>query len=146
MAIQRWDPVREFERLHEEMDKLFRLSTGRVTTPSVTESFPIAVDIIENNEEVVLKAEIPGVKPEDVTVKVEDNVLSISGERKFEYDEKKDNCLRVERYYGTFSRSFSLPPYVDPANVTAEYKDGLLTLRLSKRPETKPRTIQIKAG
>ncbi|MBM4397564.1 MAG: Hsp20/alpha crystallin family protein [Deltaproteobacteria bacterium] len=148
MAIQRWDPLREFERLHDEMDRLFRTSTGRggVPAPVSDTNVPVAVDILENVEEIVVKAELPGVKGENVSVKVEDNVLSITGERKFEHDERKDTCLRVERCYGTFSRSFSLPPYVDAGKILADYKDGVLTLHLPKRAETKPRQIQVKIG
>lgn len=149
MAIQKWDPIREFDRLHDEFDRLFRglpaLWSGR-TMPLPEDTCPLHVDILENAEEVVLKAELPGVKPEAVNVKVEDNVLSISGEKKFEHDEKKETYLRVERFYGNFSRSFTLPPYVDANKITAEFKDGVLTLHLPKKPETKPRQIQVKVG
>ncbi len=145
MAIQKWDPLREMDRLHDEFDKLFRPWGGR-TTAMPEDTCPLAVDILENVEEVILRAELPGVKAEAVNVKVEDNVLSITGEKKFEHDEKKDTYLRVERYYGTFSRSFTLPPYVDAGKIAAEYKDGILTLRLPKRAETKPRQIQVKVG
>ena len=146
MAIQRWDPLREFERLHDEVDRLFRGSTTPRTSGLSEETCPIPVDILENVEEVVLRAELPGVKAEAVNVRVEDNVLSITGEKKFEHDEKRDNYLRVERYYGTFSRTFTLPPYVDSGKIAADFKDGILTMRLPKRAETKLRQIQVKVG
>lgn len=144
MAIQRWDPLREFERLHDEVDRLFRASSpGRTLSQ---ESCTLAVDILENAEEIVLRAEVPGVKAEDVTVRVEDNVLTIEGEKKLPDADAKDAYLRIERFYGKFMRSFTLPHYVDSAKISAEHKDGVLTLRLPKRAETKPRQIQIKVG
>jgi len=142
MTIQRWDPLREFERLHDEVDRLFRTSAPNRTVTQ--ESCAVAVDILENGEEVVLRAEVPGVKASDVTVRVEDSVLTIEGEKKLPDPEAKDAYLRIERYYGRFQRSFSLPHYVDSAKITAEHKDGVLTLRLPKRAETKPRTIEVK--
>jgi len=146
MMLQRWDPVRDFERIHEEMDRIFRGLTrgGQPVTGDVT--CPFAVDILEDKEKVVLKAELPGVNPKEVDIQVEDNVLTISGEKKLEHEDQKDNYLRIERYYGKFSRAFTLPPYVDSAQITAEYKDGVLAVTLPKRPETKPRQIQVKAG
>lgn len=144
MTIQKWDPIRELDRIHEEMDRIFRdWGFGRTATFKQNVC-PLAVDIIENPEEVILNAELPGVKPEAVSVKVEDDVLTISGEKKMEHEEKKDNYLRIERQYGSFSRSFTLPPYVDYSKISAEYHDGILTLHLPKKPETKPRQIEVK--
>jgi HSP20 family protein len=145
MAIQKWDPIREFDRLHDEFDRLFQGRQGQ-RSALAEDTCPLAVDILENVEEVLLRAELPGVKSDAVSVKVEDDVLTISGAKKFEHDEKKDTYLRVERYYGNFSRSFTLPPYVDANKIIAEYKDGVLTLHLPKKPETKPRQIQVKVG
>ena len=144
MSIQRWDPFREFERLHEEVDRLFRSASP--SGPVSGSQCWVPVDVLENGEEVVLRAELPGVKPEEVDVRIEDNVLTLSGEKKFENEEKKDQYLRVERYYGKFSRAFTLPYYVDTGKVSADYKDGVLTLHLPKKAETKPRQIPIKAG
>ncbi len=147
MMLQRWDPIRDFERFHEEMDRIFRgLGTGRAVPVQTDVTCPFAVDVLEDKDQVVLKAELPGVNPKDVDLHVEDNVLTISGEKKLEHEDKKDSYLRIERYYGKFSRAFTLPPYVDPNQVSAEYKDGVLTVTLPKRPETKPRQIQVKAG
>ena len=144
MAIQRWDPFREFDRLHEEVDRLFRTATPE--RASVGETPWIPVDVLENTEEVLLRAELPGVKGDSVDVRVEDNVLTLAGEKKLENEEKRDQYLRIERFYGKFSRSFSLPHYVDSTRIAAEYKDGVLCLHLPKRSETKPRQIPVKVG
>jgi HSP20 family protein len=143
MRLQRWDPFRDIERLHEEMDRLFRgFALPRLAgeEPQCT----VAVDILEDKDNVVLKAEIPGVNPKDVELQVHDNVLTISGEKKLEHEDKKDNYVRIERFYGKFSRSFTLPPYVDTQKIEATYKDGVLTVTLPKKPETKPRQIEVK--
>lgn len=146
MAIQKWDPFYEIDRLHEEMDKVFN-GGWQVRRASGTPSCAVPVDIMESPREVLIKVELPGVNPADVEVKVEDGVLSITGEKKPEtVDEKKDGpqYLRVERYYGRFSRSFVVPRYVDSAAVQAEYEAGILTLKLPKREETQPRKIDVK--
>jgi HSP20 family protein len=103
-----------------------------------------SVDIFETETEIVVKAEIPGIKKDDVKLNVQDNVLTISGERKFEQETKKENYLRVERGYGNFTRSFTLPPSVDFKKITAEFKDGLLEVKLPKMAEAKPKEIEIK--
>lgn len=145
MLLQRWDPIRDFERLHEEMDRVFRsLVTGRGASMQGDVTCSFAVDIFEDKDQVLLKAELPGVNPKDVSLHVEGNVLTISGEKRLEFEEKKDSYVRIERGYGRFSRSFTLPPYVDSNQVTAEYADGVLTVSLPKRPETKPRQIEVK--
>ena len=143
-GIQKWDPIREFERLHDEVDRLFRGNWPFRTTAPVFEGYPFLVDIVEDSDEIRLSAEIPGMDSKDVSISVENNVLNISGEKKMVHDEKKDNVLRSERYYGKFSRSFTLPNYVDSDKIDAEYKDGVLVLHLPKKPETKPRQIQVK--
>lgn len=146
MMLQRWDPIRDFERFHEEMDRIFRgLGTGRGGAVHTDVTCPFAVDILEDKDQVVLKAELPGVNPKEVDIHVEDNVLTISGEKKIEHEDKKDSYVRVERYYGKFSRAFTLPPYVDVNQISAQTRDGVLTVTLPKRPETKPRQIQVKA-
>jgi len=101
------------------------------------------VDIYETEEAIVLKAELPGVDPKDVEVRVEDNTLYLKGERKFEKEVKEQNYHRVERSYGSFARSFSLPNSISTDKVKAEFKDGLLTLTMPKREEAKPKTIKI---
>lgn len=147
MAIQKWDPFYEIDRLHEEMDKVF--SGGwPVRRAASAPSCVCPVDILENPKEILIKVELPGIDPAAVDVKVEDGVLTISGEKKFEgaQDEGKDapQYLRVERYYGNFSRSFVVPRYVDATAVEAEYAAGILTLKLPKREETQPRKIDVK--
>jgi HSP20 family protein len=101
------------------------------------------VDIYENGDSLVLKAEVPGINPDDVEIRVEDNTLYLKGERKFEKEVKEQNFHRVERSYGTFTRTFSLPNSVDADKVSANYQDGVLTLTMPKKEEAKPKTIKI---
>jgi len=101
-------------------------------------------DIYETENEIVVKAEIPGLKKEDVKLSVQDNVLTLSGERKFEEETKKENYVRVERGYGSFTRSFTLPAYVDATKISAEFKDGLLEVKLPKSEAAKPKEVEIK--
>jgi HSP20 family protein len=108
-----------------------------------TRSWAPPVDIYETEDAIVLKAELPGVDPKDVEVRVEDNTLYLKGERKFEKEVKEQNYHRVERSYGSFARSFSLPNSISTDKVKAEFKDGLLTLTMPKREEAKPKTIKI---
>ena len=104
------------------------------------------VDIFENKDQIVLEAELPGMKPEDVEISIENNVLTLHGERKFEKKDEGDNFHRVERSYGSFTRSFTLPPTVSSENAQAEFENGVLRLTLAKREEAKPRRIEIKAA
>jgi HSP20 family protein len=108
-----------------------------------TQAWAPAVDIFETENSIILKAELPGVEPNDVEVRVEDNTLYLKGERKFEKETKEENYHRIERSYGSFARSFTLPNSIDAEKVAAEYKDGLLTLTLPKHEEAKPKTIKI---
>jgi HSP20 family protein len=103
-----------------------------------------ACDIYETDKDIVLKVEIPGIKKEDVKVSLENNMLMIHGERKFEEETKRENYHRVERDYGEFLRSFTLPPFIEPNKIFAEFKDGLLTVMLPKREEAKPKLIEVK--
>jgi HSP20 family protein len=105
-----------------------------------------SVDIFENKDNIVLEAELPGMSPDDVDIAIENNVLTIHGERKFEKKDEGDNFHRVERSYGAFTRSFTLPPTVSGDNVDAVFENGVLRLTLAKREEAKPRRIEIKAG
>jgi HSP20 family protein len=105
-----------------------------------------SVDIFENQNQIVLEAELPGMKPEDVEISIENNVLTLHGERKFEKKDEQDNFHRVERSYGSFTRSFTLPPTVSSENATAEFENGVLRLTLAKREEAKPRRIEIKGA
>jgi HSP20 family protein len=105
-----------------------------------------AVDILEGENEIVVKAELPGVDAKDIAVNVDNNVLTVKGERRFEKEVKKENYTRMERMYGTFSRSFALPTFIDPATVRAQYKDGLLNITLPKKEAAKTRNVEVKAA
>jgi HSP20 family protein len=145
MAIVRWEPFRDLMTTQREFDRLFKeafspmFGEGELST----RTWAPPVDIYENENNIVLKAELPGVDPKDVEVRVEDSTLYLKGERKFEKETKEENYHRVERSYGSFARSFSLPNSINADKVKAEYKDGLLTLTLPKREEAKPKTIKI---
>ena len=143
MSLIKWDPFRELNVLNERMGNFF----GRGwELPESTTTWNPAVDIFENDNEVIIKAELPGMNAKDIEVKLENNVLMLRGERHFEKETKEENYHRVEREYGTFSRSFALPTAVNGDKVTAEYKDGVLKIVLPKKEETKPKPIKIAAA
>ena len=142
-TIARFDPFRDLAVLHDRVNRLFGDAYGP-REEGVLSNWVPAVDVFENErKELVLKAELPDVKKEDVSVTVENNTLTLSGERKFEAEVKKDHYHRLERSFGSFSRSFSLPATVDSAKIAAEFKNGVLTIRLPFREEAKPRSIAI---
>jgi HSP20 family protein len=145
MAIVRWEPFRDLMATQRDFDRLFREAFSPVFGEGElsTRTWAPPVDIYENGDNLVLKAELPGVDPKDVEIRVEDSTLYLKGERKFEKEAKEENYHRVERSYGTFTRSFSLPNSIDSDKVAAEYKDGILTLTMPKREEAKPKTIKI---
>jgi HSP20 family protein len=146
MAITRWDPFREMNTLQQGLNRLFS-DFGRGENELMTSgTFVPAVDIYEDQNHVTLKMEVPGVREEDLDVQLENNTLTVRGERKFEKDEKEENFHRIERRYGSFSRSFVLPNTVDGENVNASYDNGILTIRLAKRAEAKPRQIKLGSG
>lgn len=139
--LTRWDPFRDMLRMQEEMTRLLDDRFAR-TTESV--GWTPACDIYEDGEEVTVRAELAGVEPKDVDIRFENGVLTVRGERKMEKEEKKENYHRVELAYGTFTRSFSLPGTVDPDKIRAEAKNGVLVIHLPKKPEAKPKAIQVK--
>lgn len=149
MRLVRWEPFRNTvsaeERMNWIFDEAFR-SQGPVSEEARASSWAPAVDIFEREGHIVLKAELPGIEPKDVDIRVENNVLSLRGERKFQSEVKREDCHRVERAYGTFSRSFTLPTVVDTENIKAEYKDGVLQVSLPKKEEAKPKQISISVG
>lgn len=146
MAIARFDPFRDLAVLQDRVNRLFGDAYG-TREEGVFSNWVPAVDIFENDKkELVLKAELPDVKKEDVSVTVENNTLTLSGERKFDSEVKKENYHRIERAYGSFSRSFSLPATVDTVKIGAEFKSGVLTVRLPFREEAKPRSIAVEVG
>ena len=149
MAIVRWtDPFRDFTSLQDRINRVFSETQTRTDEGLMTSgNWAPVVDIYQNGDhEVVLKAELPEVKREDIDVTVENGTLTLRGERKFSSEVKEEHYHRVERRYGTFSRSFSLPPKVDTTKVAADYKDGVLTVRLPLREEAKPRQIKIEVA
>ena len=145
MAITRWDPFREVVALQNRMNSLFR-EMNEGDNPLTTASFVPAVDIYEDAKKVVLKLEVPGMEEKDLDVRVENNTLTVRGERKFEKDEKEENFHRIERRYGSFYRAFTLPTTVDTESVKASYDAGVLKLELSKKPEAQPKQIKVNVG
>ncbi len=145
MTLTRWYPIREVATLQNRVNSLFQDFGGFGSDhDNVTAaSFVPAVDVYENNEKVVLKLEIPGIREEDVDIRVENQALTVRGERKFEAEEKEENFHRIERRYGSFLRSFTLPTTVDTENVQASYNAGVLKLELKKKASAQPRQIKI---
>ncbi len=142
-TIARFDPFRDLSVLHDRVNRLFGDAYG-AREEGVLSNWVPSVDIFENEKkELVLKAELPDVRKEDVSVTVENNTLTLSGERKFDTEVKREHYHRIERSYGNFSRSFSLPATVDTGKIGAEFKSGVLTIRLPFRDEAKPRSISI---
>ena len=145
MAIVRWDPVRELASMHGRLNRLFD-DFGRRSDDEGIErgDWMPPVDIYQTDQhEVVLKAEIPGLKKEDIDLRVEQNTLAIAGQRREEKSVQKEHYHRVERTYGSFHRSFSLPSTIDTEKVRAEYKDGVLTVTLPLREDSKPKQITV---
>ena len=141
MALVRWTPIGSLAGM--EVDRLNRMFSD-FQTEAFTQAGGPAVDIYESeNHEVVIKAELPDVKKEDIGVTVENNVLTLTGERKQEESVKREQFQRVERRFGSFSRSFTLPATVDASQIAASYKDGVLTVRLPRREEAKPKQITV---
>ena len=142
-TITRWEPFPGISRLQSDLNRLFEATAGRGT-----ESFgwTPAVDVFEDAEGLTFKFDVPDVDAKDVQVNIEDGVLTVRGERKLEREEKKDNYHRIERAYGTFARSFTLPATFDASKVTAESKNGVLRISVPKRAEAKPKSIQVKVN
>jgi HSP20 family protein len=148
VTIVRWEPLRELSSLQTEMNRLFNAafdtpSTGNSPT---TRRWTPAMDLLETDEHFVLRADLPGMTESDVSVELEDNVLTVSGERKAEHEEKREGFYRMERAFGTFSRSLTLPKGVDPEAVGAKFDRGVLEVRIPKPEQRKPRRISIDAG
>ena len=147
-VLTRWEPFREFSTLQDRMNRLFRESfgpEGREESLSTT-SFAPPVDVYEDEHSVTLKIEVPGIDEKDIDVRIENNTLTVHGERKFEKEEKEENYRRVERQYGSFTRSFTLPNTVDHENVSANYEKGVLKIKLAKKAEAKPKQIKVNVG
>jgi len=149
MTLVRWDPFRELEDMSDRLNRVFNRSalprTNDKETMVVADWVP-SVDVSETEGEYQIKVEIPDVKKEDVKVTLEEGVLTIQGERKHEKEEKGTRYHRVERSYGRFVRSFTLPDLIDEGKVKAEFKDGVLNLQLPKSEKAKPKAIEVKVG
>jgi HSP20 family protein len=145
MTLVRWtDPFREFAQLQNRINRAFSEAAGRDEGLLNTGTWVPPVDIYENGQhELVLTAELPAMTREDIEITVDQGTLTLKGEKKFSGGVKEEQFHRIERHYGSFSRSFSLPPTVDSAKVAAEYKNGVLTVRLPLREEAKPRHIKV---
>src|SRR2546426_8335021 len=146
--LTRWDPFREFVTLQDRMNRLFREPfgpEGREESLSTT-TFAPPVDVYEDEHNVTLKIEVPGIDEKDIDVRIENNTLTVHGERKFEKEEKEENYRRVERQYGGFTRSFTLPNTVDPDQVHATYDKGVLKISMAKKAEAKPKQIKVNVG
>ena len=147
MAITRFDPFREFATLQDRMNRLFGDVYLRDEDVTARGTWVPPVDIYETEgHDLVIKAELPDMTREDIEVTVENNTLTLQGERKLPADVKEEQFRRIERAYGTFSRSFTLPNTVDASKVSAEYKNGVLTVKLPFREEAKPRTINVEVA
>ena len=149
-ALTRWDPFKEMEETHNRLARIFGLSPARTGNGGqeamTTTQWAPSVDIIEDDKEWLVKADLPEVKKEDVKVTVENGVLTITGERKFEKEEKDKKYHRIERSYGNFFRSFTLPDAADGSKVNAEFKDGVLQVHLPKSEKTKPKAVEVKVA
>jgi HSP20 family protein len=146
-VLTRWEPFREFSTLQDRMNRLFRETQGNSQDESLTSSsFAPAVDVYEDEHNVTLKIEVPGIDEKDIDVRIENNTLTVHGERKIEKEEKEENYRRVERQYGSFTRTFNLPPTVDAEKVQADYDKGVLKITLPKKAEAKPKQVRVNVG
>ena len=146
-VLTRFEPFREFSTLQDRLNRLFRESHREGQDESLTSSsFAPAVDVYEDEHNVTLKIEVPGIDEKDIDVRLENNTLTVHGERKIEHDEKEENYRRVERHYGSFTRTFNLPTTVDSEKVSATYDKGVLKIALPKKAEAKPKQIKVTVG
>ena len=147
MAIVRVDPLREFAAIQDRMNRLFGNAYLRDEDTAMRGNWVPAVDIFETeNHDLVVRAELPGISREQIEVSVENSTLVLKGEKKFDAEVKEENYRRIERTYGTFHRSFTLPNTVDTTKVSADYKNGVLTVKLPFREEAKPRSINVEVA
>jgi len=147
--LELWEPFRDMRTLQDRVNRLFESAFGypvRTETPSLREGWLPPVDIHEDSNNIYLKAELPGIKKEELNISVEGDTLTIKGEKKHESEVKEEQFHIMERTYGSFSRSFSLPANVDASKVRADYKDGVLNLTLPKKEESKPKKIDVKVS
>lgn len=143
MTIVRFDPFREMTTLRDEMNRLFSRSIGE---PSGGTAWAPAVDVFDSRDAIVLKAELPGLDPGDIDIEVDDGLLTIKGERRFQESVEEGRYYRLERAYGTFTRTLQLPQGIDPEAISASFDKGVLEVRVPKAEEVKPRRIAVAAG
>ncbi|MBF0400450.1 MAG: Hsp20/alpha crystallin family protein [Magnetococcales bacterium] len=140
-ALVNYDPFRSFRSLQGEINRLFDRNLDESTGQMA--QWPMRVDIHEEKDQIIIKADVPGMEQKDIQVNIENGLLTISGERKFEDESRRGNYLRVERVYGRFSRSFQLSNVADAKKISASYKNGVLEVSIPKLEEAKPRSIQV---
>ena len=146
MAITRWDPFRDLGILQERMNRVFEDAAVRGwknDEPSATTSWSPAVDIYETDSEIMVQAELPGIDRKDIALQLENNVLTLKGDRRFEKETNQENYHRIERSYGAFSRAFTIPTIVDEDKIRADYRDGILKIALPKKEQVKAKQIKI---
>src|SRR6202162_3992592 len=149
--VTRWEPFREFSPQQDRMNRMNRLfresySPEGTEDALTTTSFAPPVDIYEDEHNITLKLEVPGIDEKDIHVHVDNNTLTVHGERQIEKEEKEENFRRVERQFGSFTRSFTLPSSVDTGQVSADYNQGVLKIKLAKKAEAKPKQIKVNVG
>lgn len=148
-SLQSWSPMRDLWDLHDDVDRLFHgfgFRGGHEKGNLASVAWMPPVDIREDKEAVILSAELPGIKKEDIKLGVENGVLTVKGERSFKDEQKKENYYRIERSYGSFSRSFELPSTIDPEKIRANMKDGVLEIYIPKKEEAKPKSVEIEVS
>ena len=150
-VLTRWEPFRELSTMQDLMNRMNRLSRESRSPEGpedalTTTSFAPPVDIYEDEHSITLKLEVPGIDEKDIDVRIDNNTLTVHGERKIEKEEKEENFRRVERQYGSFTRSFTLPSSVDSGQVSADYNQGVLKINLAKKAEAKPKQIKVNVG
>jgi HSP20 family protein len=143
--LTRWEPVRELATLQDRLNRLFNEPFGSVSSQETLAAgaFVPPVDVYEDEQGIRLKMEVPGIEEKDIDIRLENNVLTVRGERKLEKETKEENYHRIERSYGNFTRSFTLPNSVNPEEVKASYSKGVLTIKLGKRAEARPKQIKV---
>src|SRR5580704_16196040 len=149
--LTRWEPFRDSSTMGDRINRMKRLFRESYSPEGpeealTTTSFAPPVDIYEDEHNIILKLEVPGIDEKDIDVRIDNNTLTVHGERKFEKEEKEENFRRVERQYGSFTRSFTLPSSVDSGQVSAHYNQGLLKVKLAKKAEAKPKQIRVNVG
>ena len=149
--LTRWEPLREFSTMQDRINRMNRLFRESYTPEGpeealTTTSFAPPVDIYEDEHNITLKLDVPGIDEKDIDVRIDNNTLTVHGERKIEKEEKEENFRRVERQYGSFTRSFTLPSSVDSGQVSADYNQGVLKIKVAKKSEAKPKQIKVNVG